>query len=48
MAARIRDERGARDISARRLLGPLAPVPVDVGDLGQDVDTWEDIAHLGE
>jgi len=48
LAARIRDERGARDISARRLLGPLAPVPVDVGDLGRDVDTWEDLAQLGE
>lgn len=46
LARRVREEHGARDISARRLLSPLALTGVDVGHLGRDVDTWADLEQL--
>ncbi|MGM0385016.1 MAG: molybdenum cofactor guanylyltransferase [Actinomycetota bacterium] len=46
LARRVQEERGARDVSARRLLGPLALRGVDVGGLGRDIDTWADLEGL--
>lgn len=46
---RVAEEDGARDISARRLLGVLDLTRVRLaGDFARDVDTWEDLRALEE
>lgn len=44
LTRRIRAHGEARDVSARRLLAPLALTAVEVGDLDRDIDTWDDLA----
>lgn len=46
LSRRVREEHGARDISARRLLAPLALHEVDVGQYGRDIDTWADLERM--